>query len=478
MTGYARDQFGAGWVDVDRNGCDTRNDILRRDLTGDDVKPGTHDCVVLTGMLADPYTGRTIAFRRGAGTSTAVQIDHVVALSRRVADRRAAAGRRRQRTAFANDPLNLLAVDGPTNEQKGDGDAATWLPPNKAFRCTYVAHQVGGEGGLRPLGDAGGEGRDRRRPRHLPDDDAAGRRRGGAPAARRRGAGRPPARRRPRGRRRRLPAPRRHPGRRPRRGPPPRRPRPRAPQGRRLRPRSASARPRAPPASRRRAPPWRASLRHGQPARWRAPADPRAGSAHAAPGTPLEKLGFLTIGLFDAADPGRGSRVDARRSSSSASSSGFDSAWVRHRHLQYGISSPVAVLAAASQRTRRIELGTAVIPLGWENPLRLAEDLATVDILSGGRLNPGVSVGPPMHWDDVKAALYPDTADVEDFSYERVQRLLRLRPRRAGHQLQRHARASRCSPTGSSRTRPGCGARIWYGGAQPAVGAVGRRARA
>ena len=77
-------------------------------------------------------------------------------------------------------------------------------------------------------------------------------------------------------------------------------------------------------------------------------------------------------------------------------------------------------------------MGTAVIPLGWENPLRLAEDLATVDILSGGRLNPGVSVGPPMHWDDVKAALYPDTADVEDFSYERVARLLRLIARRAG----------------------------------------------
>src|SRR5439155_2512747 len=103
---------------------------------------------------------------------------------------------------------------------------------------------------------------------------------------------------------------------------------------------------------------------------------------------------------------------------------GFDSAWVRHRHLQYGISSPVAILAAASQRTSRIALGTAVTPVGWENPLRLAEDLATVDILSGGRLNPGISVGPPMRYDEVKQALYPDTADVEDFSYERVRRLL------------------------------------------------------
>jgi alkanesulfonate monooxygenase SsuD/methylene tetrahydromethanopterin reductase-like flavin-dependent oxidoreductase (luciferase family) len=95
---------------------------------------------------------------------------------------------------------------------------------------------------------------------------------------------------------------------------------------------------------------------------------------------------------------------------------GFDSAWVRHRHLQYGISSPVAVLAAASQRTSRIELGTAVMPLGWENPLRLAEDLATVDVLSGGRLNPGISVGPPMNYETVRSALYPDTGDVVDFS--------------------------------------------------------------
>jgi len=142
-------------------------------------------------------------------------------------------------------------------------------------------------------------------------------------------------------------------------------------------------------------------------------------------GTPLEKLGFLTIGLFDEADPAAGHETTLRMIEL-GERLGFDSAWVRHRHLQYGISAPIAVLAAATQRTHRIELGTAVMPLGWENPLRLAEDLATVDVLSGGRLNPGVSVGPPMHWDDVKAALYPGTADVEDFSYERVLRLLRF----------------------------------------------------
>lgn len=138
---------------------------------------------------------------------------------------------------------------------------------------------------------------------------------------------------------------------------------------------------------------------------------------------PLRRLGFLTIGLFDEHDPGPG-HASTLEVIALGERLGLDSAWVRHRHLQFGISSPVALLAAATQRTSRIELGTAVIPLGWENPLRLAEDLATVDVLSGGRLNPGLSVGPPMHWEDVKDALYPDSAAVEDFSYARVQRLL------------------------------------------------------
>ncbi|WP_366246666.1 GmrSD restriction endonuclease domain-containing protein [Cellulosimicrobium cellulans] len=140
-TGYDRDQFGPAWADVDRNGCDTRNDILARDLTGETFEPGTHDCVVLTGTLADPYTGTTIAFQRGNTTSSAVQIDHVVALSdawQKGAQQLDAATRQQ----LSNDPLNLLAADGPTNQAKGDGDAATWLPPNTSFRCAYVARQV------------------------------------------------------------------------------------------------------------------------------------------------------------------------------------------------------------------------------------------------------------------------------------------------------------------------------------------------
>ncbi|MEL7977573.1 DUF1524 domain-containing protein [Isoptericola sp. F-RaC21] len=140
-TGYARDQFGPAWADVDHNGCDTRNDILARDLTRTVTDPGTHDCIVLRGVLADPYTGTRIDFLRGQATSTAVQIDHVVALSdawQKGAQQLDGEARRQ----LANDPLNLLAVDGPTNAGKSDGDAATWLPPSKAFRCQYVARQV------------------------------------------------------------------------------------------------------------------------------------------------------------------------------------------------------------------------------------------------------------------------------------------------------------------------------------------------
>jgi len=180
------------------------------------------------------------------------------------------------------------------------------------------------------------------------------------------------------------------------------------------------------------------------------------------PAEPLEKLGFLTIGSFDGADPGPGHETTLQVIEL-GERLGFDSAWVRHRHLQYGISSPVAVLAAASQRTRRIELGTAVVPLGWENPLRLAEDLATVDVLSGGRLNPGVSVGPPMRYDDVKDALYPETKDVEDFSYERVSRLLRF----VGGERASGFRGTVGIEEFSDRVEPhspGLRSRMWYGG--------------
>lgn len=145
-TGYDRAMFGQAWTDdvteqYGRNGCDTRNDILKRDLTAVTIKPSTNDCVILTGTLSDPFTGASIPFTRGVGSSNAVQIDHVVALSN-AWQTGAQQLSVQERQNFANDPLNLLAVDGPTNSSKGDGDAATWLPPNKSYRCEYVARQV------------------------------------------------------------------------------------------------------------------------------------------------------------------------------------------------------------------------------------------------------------------------------------------------------------------------------------------------
>jgi hypothetical protein len=140
-TGYTRDQFGPAWADVDRNGCDTRNDILKRDLTSEVFKEKTKPCVVLSGTLIDPFSGETINFVRGVVTSNEVQIDHTVALSN-AWQTGAFKLRADQRKAFANDPLNLLAVKGKLNSQKGDGDAATWLPPLKSFRCEYVSRQI------------------------------------------------------------------------------------------------------------------------------------------------------------------------------------------------------------------------------------------------------------------------------------------------------------------------------------------------
>jgi len=136
-TGYSRDQFGNGWAKWGK--CDTRQKILARDLV--DIKLASDGCTVLSGTFHDPYTGKTIAFTRGAETSSAVQIDHVVALSdawqtgaqNLTAD---------ERETLANDDLELLASDGKANQQKSDGDAATWLPPNKSFRCEYVARQI------------------------------------------------------------------------------------------------------------------------------------------------------------------------------------------------------------------------------------------------------------------------------------------------------------------------------------------------
>ena len=136
-TGYARSQF-PHWSDPDRNGCDARNDTLKRDLTDITYKVGTRDCKVIAGQLLDPFSGKVITF---STTKVVIDIDHVVALSN-AWQTGAAYFDKSKRTQIANDPLNLLAVDSKLNRQKGDGDAATWLPPSKAFRCEYVARQV------------------------------------------------------------------------------------------------------------------------------------------------------------------------------------------------------------------------------------------------------------------------------------------------------------------------------------------------
>ena len=136
-TGYARSQF-PHWSDPDRNGCDARNDTLKRDLTNITYKAGTRECKVIAGQLIDPFSGNLVTF---SASGNSIDIDHVVALSN-AWQTGAAYFDKSKRTLLANDPLNLLAVDTKLNRKKGDGDAATWLPPNKAFRCEYVARQV------------------------------------------------------------------------------------------------------------------------------------------------------------------------------------------------------------------------------------------------------------------------------------------------------------------------------------------------
>lgn len=143
-TGYARAQFGKAWADDNdevwgHNGCDTRDDILRRDLTQVVLRAG--GCKVASGVLHDPYTGKDVSFLRGPGTSSLVQIDHVVPL----ADAWQTGAQQwtpRERQDFANDPVELIAVEGVVNQAKRDGDAATWLPSNKGFRCAYAARMV------------------------------------------------------------------------------------------------------------------------------------------------------------------------------------------------------------------------------------------------------------------------------------------------------------------------------------------------
>lgn len=139
MPGYERAAFGPAWADVDRNGCDTRNDVLNRDLDNKQWRQGTRQCVVVAGDLRDPYSGVRLRFVKA--DASAVQVDHVVALANAWASGAASWSDERRRV-FANDPLNLLAVDGRQNQAKSDADASAWLPPRVDAHCEYVGRQV------------------------------------------------------------------------------------------------------------------------------------------------------------------------------------------------------------------------------------------------------------------------------------------------------------------------------------------------
>lgn len=138
-TGYDRDRLFGTWADPDRNGCDARNDILARDLSNEVLD--RDGCKVLSGDFIDPYSGMKISFLQGRGTSQLVPIDHIVAVSD-AWQKGAFKWDSTKRVNFYNDPLNLQATQMRLNSQKGDGDAATWLPPLKSYRCAYVARQI------------------------------------------------------------------------------------------------------------------------------------------------------------------------------------------------------------------------------------------------------------------------------------------------------------------------------------------------
>lgn len=139
VGGYQREMFGAGWLDLDGDGCDTRAEILARDFTSPRFQDHGKPCRLTGGTLHDPYTGKTMEFEGAPGKQ--VQIDHVVALGNAWKSG-AWQWTKPQREAYANDPQVLLAVDGPANQDKSDADAATWLPPNRSFHCAYARHQI------------------------------------------------------------------------------------------------------------------------------------------------------------------------------------------------------------------------------------------------------------------------------------------------------------------------------------------------
>ena len=179
---------------------------------------------------------------------------------------------------------------------------------------------------------------------------------------------------------------------------------------------------------------------------------------------PLRHLGFIHLVPFTRADPARG-LADGIELFRYAEELGLDSGWVRTRHLQYGLSSPAAFFSAVSQHTRRIGLGSAVIPVGFENPFRLAEDLATADVLSGGRVLPGLSVHGPGYADDVNDLVHDAGWRSEDYGYGRIERLRALLAGAAVREVPEYSGIG--GDFDSERVEPhspGLSERLWYGG--------------
>ncbi|GAA1315512.1 LLM class flavin-dependent oxidoreductase [Leucobacter albus] len=179
---------------------------------------------------------------------------------------------------------------------------------------------------------------------------------------------------------------------------------------------------------------------------------------------PLRHLGFIHLVPFDRDNPARGLE-EGIELFEYAEELGLDSGWVRTRHLQYGLSSPATFFSAVSQRTKRIGLGSAVIPVGHENPFRLAEDLGVADALSGGRVLPGLSVHPPGYSDEANDLVFDTGWRGEDYGYGRIERLRSLLAGEPVREVPPYNGIG--GDFDSERVEPhsaGLSERLWYGG--------------
>jgi alkanesulfonate monooxygenase SsuD/methylene tetrahydromethanopterin reductase-like flavin-dependent oxidoreductase (luciferase family) len=108
----------------------------------------------------------------------------------------------------------------------------------------------------------------------------------------------------------------------------------------------------------------------------------------------VRELGFLSFVPNHGGTGGAAAALeDGLRLFETAEALGYGTGWVRGRHFEPFLTSPMTFFAAAAQRTATIGFGTAVLGMRYEDPVRLAEDASTVDLLSGGRVQLGISTG-------------------------------------------------------------------------------------